>query len=80
MMNVAGVDLSQLPADLPMPQDDGGAAHLQGVLIDGVVLPGTSGRAEHVMYPVFPLDRNGLDVVEWLAAQPGANQYPGVGE
>ena len=22
----------------------------------------------------------GLDVVEWLAAQPGANQYPGVGE
>ncbi len=28
-----------------------------------------SGRVEHVMYPVFPPDRNAADVIEWLRAQ-----------
>ena len=28
------------------------------------------GRIAHVMYPVFPPDRNAADVVEWLTAHP----------
>jgi peroxiredoxin len=35
----------QLPADLPVPEDDGGAAHLPGTLLPPVTLPATSGEA-----------------------------------
>src|SRR5258708_13152384 len=38
-------DYSQLPAILPVPQDDGAAAHLLGLVIDNLSLPATSGRA-----------------------------------
>ena len=33
-----------LPADLPVPEDDGAAAHLTGTSLPAVVLPGTDGR------------------------------------
>ena len=35
------------------------------------------GRVEHVMYPVFPPDRNAADVLAWLEAHPiAAEDYP----
>lgn len=34
----------QLPADLPVPEDDGGAAHLPGSAMPAVTLPATTGQ------------------------------------
>jgi peroxiredoxin len=36
-----------------------------------------AGRIEHVLYPVFPPDRNAADVLAWLAAAPAAGGGPG---
>jgi peroxiredoxin len=36
-------DLHTLPADLPVPQDDGAARHLAGALVADVALPATDG-------------------------------------
>src|ERR1700691_2740875 len=33
----------QLPADLPVPEDDGAAAHLTGAVMPSITLPATSG-------------------------------------
>ncbi len=44
-MTTPQADYSQLPANLPVPQDDGAAAHLLGLVIDNLSLPATSGRA-----------------------------------
>jgi peroxiredoxin len=38
-------NLLQLPDDLPVPEDDGAAAHLPGRLVPDIVLPATSGGA-----------------------------------
>ena len=38
-------DYSSLPADLPAPVDDGGAAHLPGRYLPPVMLPATDGMA-----------------------------------
>ncbi len=35
----------QLPADLPVPEDDGAAAHLTGAAMPSITLPSTSGEA-----------------------------------
>ena len=35
----------QLPADLPVPEDDGAAAHLPGTVVPSITLPATSGEA-----------------------------------
>jgi peroxiredoxin len=35
----------QLPADLPVPEDDGAAAHLTGAAMPSVTLPATSGES-----------------------------------
>jgi hypothetical protein len=43
-----------LPADLPLPVDDGAAAHL----------------VEHVFYPVFPPNESAGEVIAWLRAHP----------
>lgn len=37
-------DLNQLPADLPIPEDDGAADHLRGQPIPRLSLPSTAGR------------------------------------
>jgi peroxiredoxin len=37
-------DLHSLPKDLPVPLDDGAAAHLVGVRIPSIALPATDGR------------------------------------
>ena len=36
-----GTDYSQLPADLPIPEDDGAADHLAGMALPDLVLPST---------------------------------------
>jgi peroxiredoxin len=36
-----------------------------------ITLIARAGRIEHVLYPVFPPDRNAADVVAWLRAEPG---------
>jgi peroxiredoxin len=38
-----GADYSQLPADLPVPEDDGGAGHLTEMSIPALALPSTQG-------------------------------------
>jgi peroxiredoxin len=40
------VSLYQLPADLPVPVDDGGAGHLAGVEIPGLVLDSSEGPVD----------------------------------
>jgi peroxiredoxin len=37
-------DLNELPANLPVPKDDGGARHLKGMAIPDLDLPSTSNR------------------------------------
>ena len=39
-------------------------------LIKRLTLILRAGRIEHVMYPVFPSDRNAQDVIDWLRAHP----------
>jgi peroxiredoxin len=41
-------DPTQLPADLPVPQDDGAAAHLLGLAMPPITLPSTSGEPMRV--------------------------------
>lgn len=40
--------LSTLPDNLPVPHDDGAAAHVTGMSLPAVVLPATDGRAIHL--------------------------------
>ncbi len=56
-------ELADLPRDLPIPVDDGGADHLAGMTLPSIALPATSGRpidmSEHssdwlVLY-VYPM-------------------------
>src|SRR5215469_13281271 len=41
-------DPAQLPADLPVPADDGAAAHLTGAAMPPITLPATSGEPVRV--------------------------------
>jgi peroxiredoxin len=45
MSHASPPNLSALPADLPVPADDGGAAHLVGVRFPDLPLPATAGGA-----------------------------------
>ena len=38
------MDTSTLPAEVPVPSDDGVADHLRGAVVSPLVLPATSGR------------------------------------
>ncbi len=40
---MTAANYEQLPGDLPVPEDDGAAAHLPGAVMPSVVLPATSG-------------------------------------
>jgi peroxiredoxin len=40
-----GTDFSQLPADLPVPEDDGAADHLVGMVVPGAQLTSTRGES-----------------------------------
>jgi peroxiredoxin len=44
-VTVTAANYEQLPADLPVPEDDGAAAHLTGATMPSITLPATSGEA-----------------------------------
>ncbi|MGJ5755975.1 peroxiredoxin [Streptomyces puniciscabiei] len=77
----AGMDYLTLPADLPVPEDDGAADHLPGMKVPGLALLDTAGRTVHldafgprrtVVY-VYPLTgRPGTDLPEGWNSIPGA--------
>jgi len=74
-------DLTQLPADLPVPQDDGAASHLPGLAMPRIELPSTAGdsiqlqamgEGRSVLY-IYPLTgRPGADLPQGWDAIPGA--------
>jgi hypothetical protein len=61
-----------LPEGLPVPVDDGAAAHLPVFEAAGrwwyrrLTLVARAGRAVHVRDPVFPPDRDAEEVLTWL--------------
>jgi len=70
----------QLPADLPVPEDDGAAAHLTGAVMPSITLPSTSGEAvdlsrlgpRAIVY-VYPMTGTpGVPLVEGWDDIPGA--------
>ncbi|WP_369362445.1 MerR family transcriptional regulator [Streptomyces sp. CG4] len=75
------MDYLALPADLPVPEDDGAADHLPGTKVPGLTLRDTAGRAVRldalgprrtVVY-VYPLTgRPGTDLPEGWNSIPGA--------
>lgn len=74
-------DVYTLPADLPVPQDDGGADHLPGAGVPELTLTSTAGKAialaaleegRTVLY-IYPLSgRPGEEAPEGWSAIPGA--------
>ena len=54
-MSYTDRDLTNLPADLPVPVDDGAAAHLLGSRVPDITLPATDGR--RVSLATFPAPR-----------------------
>lgn len=44
-MNDSPPDIHALPSDLPVPEDDGAADHLQGATVPSIVLSATVGGA-----------------------------------
>lgn len=72
--------LTTLPADLPVPTDDGAAAHLEGRHLPALALPATDGRTVRlstlpglqVIY-IYPMTgRPGVPLPEGWDAIPGA--------
>ena len=74
-------DYLNLPADLPVPQDDGAADHLPGTPMPHLVLPSTAGQevaldqlgpGRTVLY-IYPMTgQPGVDLPEGWDAIPGA--------
>jgi peroxiredoxin len=74
-------DFTTLPSDLPVPEDDGAAAHLPGTAVPDLALPATDGSTVHldalgggrtVIY-LYPLSgRPGVDLPDGWDAIPGA--------
>ena len=69
-------DLQELPPDLPVPEDDGAAEHLEGARVPRIELPTTDGRgidlAEAAQRPLvvpYALASDAREVIEWLAAR-----------
>ncbi|MGI5466372.1 peroxiredoxin [Streptomyces sp. CA-132043] len=74
-------DFTSLPADLPVPQDDGAAAHLPGMAVPPLELHSTGGStvrldalgAGRTVLYLYPLTgRPGVDLPEGWDAIPGA--------
>ncbi|MEU6268765.1 MerR family transcriptional regulator [Saccharopolyspora shandongensis] len=74
-------DYLHLPADLPVPADDGAADHLPGMRMPHLELPSTAGETVHVdafgpgraVLYIYPLTgRPGTDLPEGWDAIPGA--------
>ena len=78
---MSAANYEQLPADLPVPEDDGAAAHLPGAALPSVSLPATGGgpvdlaqighpRAVAYVYPMTGTP--GVPLVEGWDQIPGA--------
>ena len=73
-------NLSQLPADLPVPVDDGAACHLEGSSLPEVTLGATDGSTidlaslvgRHVIYIYLMTGRPGVALPDGWDAIPGA--------
>ncbi|MER7178673.1 redoxin family protein [Streptomyces hyaluromycini] len=74
-------DYTSLPADLPVPEDDGAAAHLPGTKLPRLELPGTDGAtvrldalgAGRTVIYIYPLTgRPGVDLPDGWDSIPGA--------
>jgi peroxiredoxin len=73
-------DLHTLPDDLPIPVDDGACDHIElaramhlptfecesSVFIKRMTVIVKDGVIRKVFYPVFPLDRNVHEVIDWV--------------
>ena len=76
-------DLYQLPADLPVPVDDGAARHLAGAALPPVALPSTAGRAVRLDEPydgptvVYGYPRTGRPDVDPPGGAAAWNAVPG---
>jgi peroxiredoxin len=75
-------DLHTLPADLPIPEDDGAAAHLPGAVLPAVALPATGGgevRLDRLegRTVVFAYPRTGRPGEEPLGGTAFWNAIPG---
>lgn len=80
MSTPPGAALTTLPADLPVPIDDGAAVHLAGLSLPALALPATDGRTVQlsalpglqVIY-IYPMTgRPGVPLPEGWDAIPGA--------
>ena len=79
MSSIGNDDIMLLPADLPVPRDDGACDHLAGLRVPAITLSSTSGRGVRLS------DLRGWTVVyayprtgdEGLAPPPGWDAIPG---
>jgi peroxiredoxin len=79
-MIVTTANYEQLPADLPVPEDDGAAAHLTGAVMPSITLPATSGEpvdlsriGPRAIVYVYPMTgKPGVPLVEGWDQIPGA--------
>jgi peroxiredoxin len=79
-MTVTTANYEQLPADLPVPEDDGAAAHLTGAVMPSITLPATSGEpvdlsriGPRAIVYVYPMTGTpGVPLVEGWDQIPGA--------
>jgi peroxiredoxin len=79
-MTVTAANYEQLPADLPVPEDDGAAAHLTGAVMPSITLPATSGEpvdlsriGPRAIVYVYPMTgKPGVPLVEGWDQIPGA--------
>jgi peroxiredoxin len=79
-MTVTAANYEQLPADLPVPEDDGAADHLTGAVMPSITLPATSGEpidlsriGPRAIVYVYPMTgKPGVPLVEGWDQIPGA--------
>jgi peroxiredoxin len=79
-VTVTSANYEQLPADLPVPEDDGAAAHLTGAVMPSITLPATSGEpvdlsriGPRAIVYVYPMTgKPGVPLVEGWDQIPGA--------
>ena len=79
-MTVTTANYEQLPADLPVPEDDGAAAHLTGAVMPSITLPATSGEpvdlsriGPRAIVYVYPMTgKPGVPLVDGWDQIPGA--------
>lgn len=79
---MAAMDPLSLPADLPVPQDDGGARHLPGTRLPPLALPATTGDDVALAdldgwTVVFAYPRTGRPGEELPGGETGWNAIPG---